>query len=254
MKSIKNKVVLVTGGASGIGRAVAIKAAEEGAKVTLADVNEERGKEVVNVIRKNGKEAHFFKVDLSDPAQCEKLLEDVVALHGVLHFLCNSVGKQTYGTAETTTIDMWHQALDVNLHALFYASKYAIPVIRDSGGGAVVQISSVQGLACQENVLAYATSKGAVIAMTRALAMDHAKEGIAINCICPGSIDTPLLREGAAAHGPVEEVLRQWGASHPIGRIGTPAEVAEAVLFLWTSGFIAGQSLVIDGGLISKIL
>ncbi len=157
---------------------------------------------------------------------------------------------------ETTDESLWDRTLDVNLKGMFLTAKFAIPEIKKQGGGAVVNISSVQGLVCQRNVAAYATSKGGAIALTRAMAMDYARDNIRVNCICPGSIDTPLLRYGAGQHGPLEEVLKEWGKMHPIGRIGKAEEIAKTVLFLWSddAGFLLAQPIVVDGGLISGIL
>ena len=130
-----------------------------------------------------------------------------------------------------------------------------VPEIRKQGGGAIVNISSVQGLQCQKNVAAYAASKGGAIALSRAMAMDYAHENIRVNCICPGSVDTPMLRYGAAQHGPLEEVLKEWGYNHPIQRIGKAEEIAQTALFLMSegAGFMLGYPVVVDGGLISGI-
>ena len=146
--------------------------------------------------------------------------------------------------------------MDVNLKSMFILSKLILPVIKSNGGGSIVNISSIQGERCQKNVLAYATSKGAVIAMTRAMGIDHAKEGVSVNCICPGSVDTPMLRYGAEQHGDTELVLDEWAGHHPIGRIGTPEEIAKTTMFLWSpdSNFIVGQAIIADGGLGSVIL
>ncbi len=252
---LKDKVAIVTGGASGIGRAIASLAVLHGAKVVIADINEKEGVTVAKELAGKGGQALFAKTDVTKASEIEEMVDKAQAM-GPIHYLANSAGLQTYGTAETTSEDLWDRTMDVNLKSMFLVSKYVIPRIRKNKGGGVVNISSIQGLRCQKNVLAYATSKGAVIAMTRSMGLDHAAEGISVNCICPGSVDTPLLRYGAAQHGPVEDVLKQWGQHHPIGRIATAEEIAKVALFLWSpdSNFMVGQAVVADGGLGSIIL
>lgn len=252
---IKGKVAIITGGASGIGQAIAFEAARRGAKIVIADINETAGVATLDRIKKQSGEALFIKTDVTNTEAIKRLVEEARTL-GPIKYLANSAGLQTYGTIDTTSEEDWDLTMDVNLKSMFLVSQQVLPVIRENGGGAIVNISSIQGIRCQKNVLAYATSKGAVVAMTRSMGLDYAAEGIYINCICPGSIDTPLLRYGAAQHGEVEEVLQDWGQQHPIGRIGTAAEIAKTVLFLWSpdSNFIVGQAIVADGGLGSIIL
>ncbi|MFY0653791.1 MAG: SDR family oxidoreductase [Cyclobacteriaceae bacterium] len=252
---IEDKVIIVTGGGSGIGQGIAIEAAAKGAKVVIADINEKGANETCSIVEENGSKASFIETDVTKPAEIKKLLEEVEQI-GTFKYLVNSAGLQTYGIAETTPEETWDVTMDVNLKSMYLMASQAIPVIRENGGGGIVNISSVQGFTCQKNVLAYATSKGAVIAMTRSMGLDHAKEGIFVNCICPGSIDTPMLRYGAAKHGKLEDVLEEWGNHHPIGRIGTPEEIAKTAMFLLSpdSNFIVGQAIVADGGLGSIIL
>jgi len=249
-------VAIITGGASGIGRAIAIEAAKQGAIVVIADINEKSGTETVGLIEheQESSEALFIKTDVTRVEEISLMVEAAGKL-GSICYLVNSAGLQTYGTSESTTEKSWDASMDVNLKSAFLVSKEVIPEIRKNGGGGIVHISSVQGLRCQKNVLAYATSKGGVIAMTRSMGIDHANEGIFVNCICPGSIDTPMLRFGASKYGKVNEVLKEWGNNHPIGRIGTPEEIAKTVLFLWgpDSNFIVGQAIVADGGLGSVV-
>ncbi len=254
--SFQNKTAIVTGGASGIGRATAIALSEAGANVVIVDINEEAAYHTLQAIKASGGEAIICVADVTQMEEAKRIAALAVDQYGSIHYLCNSAGLQTYGTIETTDEATWDKTMDVNLKSMFLVAKCCIPEIRKQGGGAVVNITSVQGLRCQRNVLAYATSKGAVIAMTRAMALDYAPYNIRVNCICPGSIDTPLLRYGAGQHGPVEEILQEWGRQHPIGRIGKPEEIAQTVLFLMSenAGFILGQAIVVDGGLISGIL
>ena len=251
---IVGKGAIITGGASGIGRGIALEAGKAGAKVIIADLNGEMGQETVQMIKSAGGEALYIPVDVTDSRGLETFVTQASA-YAPVHYLANSVGLQTYGTVDTTSEADWDRTLDINLKGMFLATKAILPLIRANGGGGVVHISSIQGKRCQKNVLAYSTSKGAVIAMTRSMGIDHAAEGIYINCICPGSIDTPMLRYGAGAHGPADEVIAEWGRNHPIGRVGQPEEVAKTTLFLWSpdSNFMVGQSLEVDGGLGSVI-
>lgn len=251
---IAGKGAVVTGGASGIGRGIALEAGQAGAKVIVADLNEEMGQETVQMIKAAGGEALFIQVDVTNRQALDTFIIQASA-YAPVHYLANSVGLQTYGTVDTTTEADWDRTININLKGFFLATKVVLPVIRENGGGSIVHISSIQGKRCQKNVLAYSTSKGAVIAMTRSMGIDHAAEGIYINCICPGSIDTPMLRYGAGEHGPAEEVIAEWGRNHPIGRVGQPEEVAKTALFLWSpaSNFMVGQSLEVDGGLGSVI-
>lgn len=258
MKShwISGKVAIITGGASGIGRAIALEAAQHGAHVVIADINGKLGEETVKLIDQlpGGGKALFVNMDVTNMDEISHLV-DKARQFGNINYLANSAGLQTYGTAESTSEESWDKTMDVNIKSAFLVTKEVIPEIRMNGGGGIVHISSIQGLKCQKNVLAYATSKGAVIAMTRSMGIDHASEGIFVNCICPGSVDTPMLRYGAARHGKVNEVMKEWGNKHPIGRIGTPEEIAKTALFLWgpDSNFIVGQAIVADGGLGSVI-
>lgn len=252
---IEGKVALVTGGASGIGQAIALEAAARGAIVVIADIDTKGGEETVQAVIDEGGKAYFHPTDVTDAVAVRQLVTQAKS-YGKISYLANSAGLQTYGTVESTSEEAWDKTIDVNLKSMFLVSKEVVPIMKANGGGAIVNISSIQGMRCQKNVLAYATSKGAVIAMTRAMGLDHAKEGIGTNCICPGSIDTPMLRYGAGKHGEVQEVLDSWAAHHPIGRIGTAQEIAKTTMFLWSpsASFIVGQAIVADGGLGSVIL
>lgn len=251
-----NKTALVIGGGSGIGQATALAAAAEGAAVVVADIDATKAQSTAGRIVQSGGSATPVTADVTQIEDARRIIRMAVSTYGGIHYLCYSAGLQTYGTVESTDEALWDRTLDVNLKGIYLAAKFAIPEIRRQGGGAVVNISSVQGLQCQRNVAAYATSKGGAIALTRAMAMDYARDNIRINCICPGSIDTPLLRYGAGQHGEEEQVLQEWGDQHPIGRIGTAEEIAQTVLFLWSdaAGFLLGQPVIVDGGLSSRIL
>lgn len=252
---IKDKVLIVGGGASGIGKAISEEAALRGAIVVMADIDEEAGNSAALHINEKGGKAVYIPADVTQAAAIQSLTETAANL-GPIQFLANSAGIQTYGTVETTSEKLWDQTLAINVKSMFMMAKQIIPEIRKNGGGAIVNISSIQGIRSQKNVTAYATSKAAAIALTRCMGLDYAKEGIRVNGICPGSIDTPLLRYGASQHGEEEAVLKEWGSQHPIGRIGTAGEIAQTALFLMSpaASFIIGQCIVADGGLGSIIL
>jgi len=252
---IKDKVVIVAGGASGIGQGIALEAASLQGKIVIADIDQDAGEQTIELIKANAGEGIFIKTDVTDTQSIDAMVFAAKEL-GPIKYLACSAGLQSYGDVETTTEEAWDKCMDVNLKSMFLLSKQILPEIKGNGGGGIVNISSIQGLRCQKNVLAYATSKGAVIAMTRAMALDYAAQGIYINCICPGSVDTPMLRYGASKHGQVNKVLDEWASHHPIGRIGTAQEIAKTTMFLWSpdSNFIIGQPIVADGGLGSVIL
>lgn len=252
----KDSVCVVVGGGSGIGAAVAVRMAREGARVAILDIDRAGATRTAGTVKAAGGEAIICVGDMSLAGQARSSIATVIEKWGQIDYLCNSAGKQTYGTVESTDFDLWRQTFAVNLDTIFLVSKYCIPHLIRRGGGAIVNVSSVQGLRCQTNVAAYAAAKGAVISLSRAMALDHAHHNIRVNCLCPGSVDTPMLRYGAGQHGPVDEVLAEWGKQHPIGRIGKAEEMAATVAFLLSedAGFVLGQPIVADGGLMSRIL
>lgn len=253
------KVAVVTGAAKGIGRATAEGFAREGASVVAVDIDEDTLAGVVSSIRERGGNAIAVKADVSRRADAERIAAEAVRVFGGIDYLCNIAGVQTYGTVVETDEETWDFTLNVNLKSIYLVSKYCIPEIAKRGGGAVVNMASDQGLASQTRVVAYAASKGAAIAMTRTMALDHAPERIRVNCVCPGSVDTPSLRFAARTHDPTKdpsEVLSYWGTFHPLGRVGRADEVAEVFMFLASdaASFMTGASVVVDGGLLAKLI
>lgn len=256
MPTFDNKVVIVTGGALGIGRACALAFAREGAHVAIADINPGAGSDAVRSIAaiRPGQTAHLVVADLSRASECERVVRETVERFGGIDVLVNNVGIQplnSYQRAEDTTEHMWDQILNVNLKSYFLMSKYALPEIRKRGGGAVINTASVQGLQSQRRVPAYAASKGGVLSLTRQMALDYAVDHIRVLAVCPGTIDTEMVRTAAALEPDgVEAALARFGQSHPLGRIGTAADIANVVLFLASdaASFMTGEYVCVDGG------
>lgn len=252
--ALAGRSFVVTGGALGIGGGIADAAAAAGARVLVVDRDADAGRARVERIAAAGGHAAFLQADLAAHAGCRAAIERAVAVFGGVDVLCNNVGIQppeSYATAEETTEEMWDLVMAVNVKSYFLTAKYAIPHLRRRGGGVIINVASVQGLQSAPLVPAYAASKGAVLSLTRQLAIDYARENIRVLAVCPGSIDTPLLRAAAAMQdGDVDRTVRDWGRSHPIGRTGQPADIASVVVFLAGPGasFMTGEYVCVDGG------
>ena len=253
----EGKVAVVTGGGSGLGQVTAEAFAREGAAVAVVDVNLERAEAVARGIVERGGQAIAVEADVSRDADAQRIAAETVRALGGIDYLFNNAGIQTYGSVVETDEAIWDRTLGVNLKGIYLVAKYCIPEIARRGGGAVINTASVQGLASQPRVAAYAASKGGVIAMTRTMAVDHAAQNIRVNCICPGSIDTPMLRWAADLFAPDDPqgAVQEWGKLHLLGRIAKPEEVAQAVLFLASdaASFITGAPLIVDGGMMAAL-
>lgn len=249
------KVVVVTGGALGIGKAACEILAERGAAVAILDWNEEAGNETCEKIIAKGGEAVFRKANVAQYDAVQSAVEAAHKKFGRINSLIVSAGVQRYGTALTTSEDQWDETLGVNLKGAWNAARAVIPFLQRAGGGSIVNVSSVQGLASQRNVLAYTISKHGLLGLTRSIAMDFAKDNIRANAICPGTVDTPMLEWGASLDPDPQSVYDACRAMHPLGRIAQPREIAEVAVFLAheSSSFVTGAIWTADGGLLTQI-
>ena len=248
--NFSGKVAVVTGGSSGIGRATSLELLSRGASVAVVDRDESAGQQL---IRETGaqREIQFFRADLSISQEVEGVIFQVVRALGGIDVLISNAGIQTYGSATTTTEEDWDQTLAVNLKSGFLVSKYSIPHMIKRGGGAIVITASVQSLGAQRNSLAYMVSKHALLGLMRSMALDYAKDNIRVNAVCPGAIDTPMLRWAASLDDNPEAVIAACHKMHPVGRMGNPEEIAHVIAFLASdlASFVTGTGVVADGGL-----
>ena len=247
---LKDKVALITGGTSGIGEATALLFAVEGARVAITGRNVDRGATVVARIRQSGRDAIFLRADVSQAVDCRRVVDETLRTFGRLDILFNNAGVFYPQTALECSEREWDEQVDVNLKGTFLMSKFALPAMIAQGRGVIINNSSGWGIAGGDHAVAYCASKGGVVLMTKALAIDHGKQGIRVNCICPGDVDTPMLPADAKMRGLKWKDYIAGCASRPLGRIGTAEEIAKAVLFLASddSSFMTGAALVVDGG------
>ena len=250
MNTLADKVALITGGASGIGRATAILFAREGAAVAIADINAGLGQSIVAEIESAGGRAVFIPCDVTRSEDCRLAVEKTVATFGGLHILFNNAGIIRRADVVQTTEEEWDRVMAVNVKSVFLMSKYAIPYMEQAGGGSIINTSSGWGLKGGGNAVSYCASKGAVTNMTRAMAIDHGARNIRVNAICPGDTDTPLLRDEARQLGQPECDFLAESANRPLGRYAQPIEIARSVLYLASeaASYVTGTALVVDGG------
>jgi NAD(P)-dependent dehydrogenase (short-subunit alcohol dehydrogenase family) len=247
---LKNKVALITGGTSGIGEAVAELFAREGAKVAITGRNESRGHAITTRILKAGGEAIFLRTDVRKAAECQRSVDETLQSFGHLDILFNNAGVFFPQTALECTEEEWDLQIDINLKGTFLMSKSALVPMLAQGQGVIINNSSGWGIVGGDRAVAYCASKGGVVLLTKAMAVDHGRQGIRVNCICPGDIDTPMLPEDARMRGLDWKTYLAGCENRPMGRIGTVDEIAKAVLFLASddSSFMTGAALVVDGG------
>ena len=252
MGRVEGKVAVVTGAASGIGRATAGLLAAEGARVGIADLDEAGGRAVAAAIRDAGGDAFFRRTDVRSLADLEAVLDEAAGRHGRLDVLVNNAAVAIPGSAGEMAEDDWARTLDVNLTGVWRGMRAAIPRMLAQGGGSIVNLSSVQGHVGFVGWAAYAAAKGGVDALTRQAAVEYAAGGIRVNAVVPGTIATEMNEKIMRESADGDAVLAGWLAMHPIGRIGQPAEVAAAIVFLASddASFITGESLRVDGGLV----
>jgi NAD(P)-dependent dehydrogenase (short-subunit alcohol dehydrogenase family) len=252
------KVAIVAGGSLGIGRAAAQSLAERGASVVIFGRREAPVRDAVAEWSAAGLSVDGLPIDIRNAAEVERLVAFAVERFGGVDILVNSAGIQRYGTVEDTDEATWDEVFDINVKGMYLTAHFAIPEMKKRGGGAIVNVSSVQAFASQKSVAAYTASKGAINALTRAMALDHAADNIRVVTVCPGSVDTPMLRYAAdiwKGDQTSDQMVASWGAMHPLGRVGTPEDVAELIAFLASdrASFITGGEYKIDGGLLSAI-
>ena len=248
---LADKTAVITGAGMGIGQACALRFAEEGARVVVADVDAEAGRGVVDEIRENGGEAHFVEVDVRRRADNERMIEACRDRYGRLDILFCNAGITLPKTLPETADDEIDDVIDVNVKGLMYAARHAIPIMQaQADGGTILFTASKTGLVAQEDSPVYCASKGAAVLLAKALALDYAQDDIRVNALCPGVIDTPMLRRFADAIPDPEAAWREYEQEQPIGRLGTPEECADAALWLVSdhASFITGVALPVDGG------
>ncbi|MFZ0772701.1 MAG: SDR family oxidoreductase [Candidatus Sulfotelmatobacter sp.] len=247
---LKGKTAVITGGAGGIGRAAALLFAREGAAVTIADRNQAAGNQVVREISVGGGRAIFECADVTRASDCRRAIERTVQEFGGIRVLFNNAGIIRRATVIETSEDEWDEVMAVNVKSMFLMSREVIPIMAKAGGGSIINTASGWGLAGGARAAVYCASKGAVVLLTKAMAIDHGRQKIRVNCICPGDTDTAMLRSEARQLGEVEARFLSESARRPLGRIGTPEEIAQAALYLASeaSSFVTGTALVVDGG------
>jgi NAD(P)-dependent dehydrogenase (short-subunit alcohol dehydrogenase family) len=248
---LADKVAIITGGNSGIGKATAELFSSEGARVCITGRNEKRCRQVVAEIEKSGGQAIFVVADVRFPDECRKTVEATIEAFGKVDILLNNAGVYFAENTVECSEEHWDLTVDISLKGTFLMSKFALPSMIEQGSGVIINVSSGWGVQGGKKAVSYCAAKGGVVVMTKAMAIDHAAQGIRVNCLSPGDVKTPMLDEDAKMQGMTwDEYHAQAVAQRPMGRIGTPEEIARAALFLASddSTFMTGANLVVDGG------
>jgi NAD(P)-dependent dehydrogenase (short-subunit alcohol dehydrogenase family) len=248
--TLQSKIAIVTGAASGIGRAAALLFAREGALVAVVDLDQNGAMQVADQISSSGGRAIFVTADVSRLQDCQRVVERTVAEFGRIDIIFNNAGIIRRATVVDLSEEDWDRVMGVNLKSVFLMSHFVVPRMLQAGGGSIINTASGWGLAGGAKAAVYCASKGAVVLMTKAMAVDHGPQNIRVNCICPGDTDTGMLRNEARQLGENEKQFLAESARRPLGRIGTPEEIAKAALYLASdaSSFVTGTAVVVDGG------
>src|ERR1700761_1270827 len=245
---LEGKVAIVTAGGAGIGAATVRRFAKEGAAVIIADLSGTRARAVNEEIKEAGGRAAFIKMDASDPEAIQATIKLALDSYGRLDILFNNAGMAEVGLVHDTTLESWNRVMAVTLTSTFLGIKYAVPIMRGQGGGAIINTASISGMGGDYGMASYNAAKAGVINLTRGAALENAKHKIRINCVCPGGINTRVAEVlGGDRAG---EFRRTMAANHPVGRMGEPEEIANTVTFLASdeASFITGAMMVVDGG------
>ncbi len=248
--SLDGQVAIVTGAASGIGLATAKLLAEMGVTIGLIDINESDGIDATEQIKESGGNAKFFLCDVTSDSECKKTVEAIHKEFGKIDILFNNAGVIRRKNVLDLEEKDWDLIVDVNLKAIYLLSRHVIPIMIKGKGGSIINNGSGWGIKGGSNAVAYCAAKGGVVNMTRAMAIDHGKHGIRVNCVCPGDVDTPLLRGEAKQLGVDEETFMKEAAERPLNRVGDPQDIAYAVLYLASnlSSWVTGTTIIVDGG------
>ena len=247
---LSGKVAIVTGGSSGIGYGTAELLALKGAVSVILDIDEDNGRAAVESISKMGGKAEFIRCNVTSEADCRAAVEKIEEHHGRIDVLFNNAGVIRRKTVETLEENEWDMVIDVTLKGAFLLSKYTVPVMAKNGGGSIVNTGSGWGLKGGNKAVSYCAAKGGIVNMTRAMAIDHGPQGIRVNSVSPGDIDTPLLHDEAKQLGEDDAAFMEEAADRPLNRVGIPRDVANAVLFFASpmSAWVTGTNLTVDGG------
>ncbi len=251
---LPDKVALITGSGSGIGRAMAQVFSKEGARVIVADYSEEGGQGTVDLVKAAGGEATFVRVDVTDAGSVRRMAEAAMAAYGRVDILCNNAGVGSTDTVINTDEATWDRVFAVDVKGVFLCSKYMLPHMIAAGKGVVLNTASVAGLTGLVNRAAYCAAKGAVVTLTKAMALDHVGQGIRVNCICPGTVDTPWVAGLMNQSADPEATRQALVARFPMGRLAEAEEIAMGALYLVSdeSAYMTGSALVIDGGFLAR--
>jgi NAD(P)-dependent dehydrogenase (short-subunit alcohol dehydrogenase family) len=248
--SLEGKVAVITGAASGIGRGIAIRLSEMGAALALLDIDQQKGKATASEIASQGGKALFIPADVRSAQAGKRAVAETLQAFGKIDILCNNAGIAIRKSVENLSENEWDLALDVTLKSVFLLSREALPHMMKAGSSSIVNTASGWGLKGGPQAAAYCAAKGGVVNLTRAMAIDYGKYNIRVNCVCPGDVDTPMLQSECVQLGERPDVFMKEAAARPLGRVGTPEDVANAVLFLASpmSAWVTGACLVVDGG------